>query len=163
VKTLVLVRHAKSSWDQPLLDDHDRPLAPRGIAAAPLMAQRLARLQIPIEHVACSTSRRTRQTFSLMSEVLCADAKDVLFLPGLYQASSQSLFDYVRRLPDSISHCCIIAHNPGLTQLLENLTGAGITNIPTCGIAVVQSEKDSWSDVVTATVNHYMIPKRSTT
>lgn len=160
MKTIVFVRHAKSAWDQPQLTDHERPLAPRGLNAAPKMAVRLADLAISVDVILCSTSRRTRQTFSLMSSVLCEHATSVSFLDSLYAADADTILAHILSLPNSARTCCVIGHNPGLTKLLQRMTSAGIDNVPTCGIAVVECHVDQWVDVQEGTLRSFMTPKQ---
>lgn len=160
MKTIVLLRHAKSAWDQPQISDHERPLADRGRNAAPKMATRLADLALPLDVILCSTSRRTRQTFSLMSAVLSMHAKTVSFLDSLYSADADTILAHIWSLPASLHSCCVIGHNPGLTDVLQRITRAGIDNIPTCGIAVVECNVENWEDVKEGELRSFITPKQ---
>ncbi|MGH7287888.1 MAG: SixA phosphatase family protein [Myxococcota bacterium] len=121
-RTLLLLRHAKSSWDDPALEDRERPLAPRGQRAARALGAHLARRGLAIDRVLCSTSRRTRETLALLG---LDPATPAAFEEELYVASAQTLLRRLCRLPAK-AHCVlVIGHDPGLDQLTQLLTGGG--------------------------------------
>jgi phosphohistidine phosphatase len=123
-KRLFVLRHAKSSWDNPGLDDHERPLAPRGWRAVEAIAAHLSASGIEPELVLCSSSRRTRETLEGI-EV----GGEHLIEPGLYAATCEEVLDRLRRLPDSISSAMLIGHNPTAQMLvlrLSNHDGSGV-------------------------------------
>jgi phosphohistidine phosphatase len=109
---LHLLRHAKSSWDDPGLPDHDRPLAPRGRKAAKLIGEHLRREEIAIELVLCSSARRARETLELV-----APPGEVRIEPELYGASAAGLIDRLRRLPDGLTSVMMIGHNPAFQDV----------------------------------------------
>lgn len=119
-KRLILLRHAKSSWDDPGLADHDRPLAPRGRKAAALMASYLSEERIRPELVLCSTAVRARET---LEGVGLPD--DVLFERDLYGASADVLLARLQRLPDPVESAMLVGHNPGMHELALMLGGTG--------------------------------------
>jgi phosphohistidine phosphatase len=116
-KRLLLLRHAKSSWDDPTLADHDRPLAPRGRKAAKLLGAYLRREQIPVSLVLCSSARRARETLELVEP-----PGDVQIEQQLYGASAERLLKRVRQLPETRDAVMLIAHNPGIQDLTVCLT-----------------------------------------
>jgi phosphohistidine phosphatase len=121
-RTLLLLRHAKSSWDEPDLDDRERPLAPRGRRAAAALGGRLARRGLGVDRVLCSPSRRTRETLALLD----LPAKTpIAFEEALYLASAQTLLARIRRLPARSRRVLVIAHDPGLDHLAQLLAGDG--------------------------------------
>jgi phosphohistidine phosphatase len=124
MKRLYLLRHAKSSWDDPTLSDHDRPLAPRGRQAARVMAKHLRRKGISPQLVLCSPSRRTRQTLKRIAPAL-AESADVQIRSELYAASAADLLEVLRELPDEVESVMLIGHNPGLEDLAVSLGGDG--------------------------------------
>ena len=117
-KRLLLLRHAKSSWDDPTLADHDRPLAPRGREASKLIGAHLHREGIGASLILCSSARRARETLDLIGA-----AGEVQIEPGLYDASAHELLDCLRRLPDEIEATMLIGHNPAIQELASTLAG----------------------------------------
>ena len=124
MKRLYLLRHAKSSWDDPTLADDDRPLAPRGRRAAKVMAEHLGRKGIAPELVLCSPSRRTRQTLTRIAPGLGKNA-NVQIEPELYAASGPVLLEVLHEVPDGVDSVMLIGHNPGIQDLALNLASAG--------------------------------------
>jgi phosphohistidine phosphatase len=120
---LYLLRHAKSSWAEPGLADHERPLAPRGRRDAKLIATHLQRLGCSPELVLCSPAARTRETLELIRPALAAWT--VLVEEDLYDASSDELLARLRGVPDSVASAMLIGHNPGLHRLALALTSTG--------------------------------------
>lgn len=154
MKTLLLVRHAKSSWDDWSLADHDRPLAPRGRNAAPLVADHMADEGLIPAVVLCSTAVRTRQTWDLMSPTL-GETAEVDYLPSLYGAGPGTMMEAVMAHADDRSPVLLVAHNPGTEDLARALCGSGPddslarmqTKYPTAALAVIDFDVPSWSDV----------------
>jgi phosphohistidine phosphatase len=118
-KQLFVLRHAKSSWDDPMLDDHDRPLAPRGVEAVRLLSEYVRESGIRPDQVLCSSARRTRETMGAVR-----DAGETLIERGLYDASWGSLIDRLRRVPSGTGSVMMIGHNPAMQMLVLRLTGA---------------------------------------
>jgi phosphohistidine phosphatase len=116
-KRLFVLRHAKSSWDDPGLDDHERPLAPRGRRAVEAIAAHLSASGIEPEVVLCSSSRRTRETLQGV-----AVGGEHLIESGLYSASCDEVLDRLRQLPDDVSAAMLIGHNPAAQMLVLRLT-----------------------------------------
>jgi phosphohistidine phosphatase len=116
-KRLFVLRHAKSSWDDPGLDDHERPLAPRGRRAVEAIAAHLNATAIAPELVLCSSSRRTRETL----EGIAVGGEHVIE-PALYSDSIEEILDRIRRVPEHISSVMLIGHNPGLQMIVLRLT-----------------------------------------
>jgi phosphohistidine phosphatase len=122
MKKLLLLRHAKSSWDDESLADFDRPLAPRGREAAPRMGRELARRGWLPEAVLVSPSLRTRQTWKLVAAEL--ETKPAVKFPtSLYEAPAEALLEEIRRTPDSTGVLLLVGHNPGLEDLAKALAG----------------------------------------
>jgi len=132
----VLIRHAKSSWEDPDLADFDRPLNARGERDAPRMARRLKEKQLHPARVLCSPSVRTLQTCHAFRHVLKFTEDAISFLPALYHASAEELFYLLQQLPDSQPGevVFVFGHNPGLTEFANRLFAQHIDNVPTCGI-----------------------------
>lgn len=124
IKRLLVLRHAKSSWDDPGLDDHERPLAPRGRRALEIMSSHLKAAGLEPDVVLCSSSRRTRETLAGM-EV----GGQHLIEPALYSASCDEVMSRLRELPDDVSTAMLVGHNPAVQVLVLRLTnhdGAGL-------------------------------------
>jgi phosphohistidine phosphatase len=143
MKRLYLLRHAKSSWDDPTLADHDRPLAPRGRRAAKVIAKHLARQGISPELVLCSPSTRTRQTLKRLAPGLRKNV-DVRIEPELYASSAGELLEVLNEVPDEVESVMLIGHNPGIQDLALSLAGAGSqiprlrSKFPTAGLATLE-------------------------
>jgi phosphohistidine phosphatase len=118
-KRLYLLRHAKSSWRQSELDDHDRPLAGRGRRAADAIARYLSEQEIAPELVLCSTARRARETAERIRPAL--GTATIRHEPELYGASAASLLERVRAVPDSVASVLLIGHNPAIEELALDL------------------------------------------
>jgi phosphohistidine phosphatase len=116
-KRLFVLRHAKSSWDDPGLDDHERPLAPRGRRAADAIAAHLSTTGIEPELVLCSSSRRTRETLDGI-----AVGGQHLIEPALYSATTEEILERLWRLPEHVSSAMLIGHNPAVQALVLRLT-----------------------------------------
>lgn len=142
--TLVLVRHAKSDWGDPGLDDHDRPLNDRGRRDAPRMAQRLADTGFRPDLLLSSTALRARTTAQAFSGALGAE---VALDPGLYGASADAIL--AAAAATRAASVLVVAHDPGMTVLAGRLSGGGIGHMPTCAVARFVWRQDDW-DVATA-------------
>jgi phosphohistidine phosphatase len=123
VKRLFLLRHAKSSWDDPGLDDHERPLAPRGRRASKLIREHLRRERIAPSLVLCSPSRRTRETLERIMPV--PGGADVSFGDELYGASSRVLIQRLREVPPDVESVMLVGHQPAIQELALDLAGDG--------------------------------------
>lgn len=118
-RQLFLLRHAKSSWDEPSLADHDRPLAPRGRKAAKRIGAHVRREQIRVALVLCSSARRARETLDLV-----APPGEVRIERELYGATSAELLERVRRVPDDVDAVMLIGHEPAIRDLAVGLVGS---------------------------------------
>lgn len=136
---LYLMRHAKSSWDDPGLADFDRPLAPRGRKAAAKMAGYMAREGVRPDLILCSTARRARQTCEALDV-----PGEVRFEDELYGASAGELLQRLRQLPGRPEQVLVVGHNPGLQDLVGTLAGEGADRFPTGALAAFSVES-GWS------------------
>ncbi|MFY9607046.1 MAG: histidine phosphatase family protein [Blastocatellia bacterium] len=145
MKTILLLRHAKSSWDQPSLRDFDRPLAARGKRDAPRMGKAL-RKRIPHpELIISSPAARTRATIKAIAASARFEA-EIQFEESVYGASSAELIKLIRRLPREKASAMIVGHNPGLEDLVARLIG-NPERMPTAALACVEFQIDRWEDV----------------
>lgn len=147
MKTIYFIRHAKSSWDDPALNDHDRPLNPRGRRDAPRMAARLADLGVQPDGILTSTARRARQTAEYFREALNVPVSRFRTNETLYHAWPDVIAARVRELPDEWNTVLLFGHNPGYTDLANRMDHQQfIDNVPTCGIVAGVAEIDEWND-----------------
>ncbi len=137
---LVLVRHAKSDWGAPLLDDHDRPLNRRGLRDAPAAAARLAATGLRPDAILSSTALRARSTADAFGAALgVAVTTDA----ALYGASPAAL---LRAAVDAdVSAVLLVAHDPGMSLLAERLSDGRIDRMPTCAVATFEWDQDDWA------------------
>ena len=155
MKTLLLLRHAKSSWDDPSLADFDRPLAARGQKAAPVMADYLKRKGLRPDFVLLSPAARARETWALVAREL-GEPIEVKELRSLYLGVPSRLLDAVRRAPNRAARVMLIGHNPGMEHLAMVLAGPASkpkalaklhTKFPTAALAEIEFEAESWKDL----------------
>ena len=168
MKQLLLLRHAKSSWDDPALADFDRPLAPRGLKAAPLMGRELARRDWLPDLALVSPALRTRETWRLVSAELPARVP-VEFAEGLFEATAGDILAEVQQAMASVGCLLVLGHNPGLEDLARRLAGprsdAGARRkleekFPTGALARFVVD-DGWADLAFGTARrmHCIRPK----
>ena len=167
VRHLYLLRHAKSTWDEPVASDHDRSLAPRGRRAARLVADHLREAQIAPALVLCSSARRTQETLELITPAL-EPAPVVVVERRLYGASAGELLDRVHDISDSVPSVMVVGHNPGLEDLATALAGGGTgdasdrmaVKFPTAALAVLTATT-VWRDLAPggATLAAYVVPR----
>jgi phosphohistidine phosphatase len=145
MKTLLLLRHAKSSWSDPDLADFDRPLNKRGERAAPFMGQFMrARGYVP-EIIVSSPAKRAKRTSELAAEA-GAFGDIIRFDERIYESSPQTLLEVISALDDSMSIALVVGHNPGMEGALTLLTGE-VDRMPTAALAVIDLDVDRWADV----------------
>ncbi len=147
MKTLTLVRHAKSSWNHPGLADFKRPLNKRGERDAPRMGSRLAAQHIRPQIIVSSPAVRALTTAEVVASALGFLPAEIITDDRIFHAYSDQLLDVIRDFDASLHHVMLVGHNPGLTDLVEQLAQAGILNIPTCGIVLLGFSVDRWQDV----------------
>lgn len=154
MRRLLLLRHAKSSWDTAGLADLDRPLAPRGRRTAPLVAQLMVKRRWVPDLVLCSQAERVRETWQLMAPLL-GEQIPAKTLRTIYPGAPSRLLMTLHRAPDEARTLLLIGHNPGLGALAASLCGAGSkkaletmrTKFPTAGLAVIDFDLEHWSDL----------------
>jgi phosphohistidine phosphatase len=144
---LVIVRHAKSSWDNPELDDFDRPLNNRGKKDAPEMGRRLAQRNITPDKIITSPAKRAAATAKRIAAEIFFPKKNISKEPAFYEASVEDFLSVLKEVSQNVKTLMIFSHNPGLTNLANYLSNAGIYNIPTCGVVEIEFENSSWSAI----------------
>lgn len=149
MKTLLVLRHAKSSHDDPELDDHDRPLNHRGRTDAPRMGRLIAREGIVPGAVLASTALRARDTAE-RAAAAAGFAGPVRRERALYLAEPDGILEILRTVDDGVSTVLVVGHNPGLEELVEMLTGRS-EHLPTAALARVRLPVTRWASVATGT------------
>lgn len=168
MNTLILMRHAKSSWKRRTLDDHDRPLNKRGREAAPLMARWLAAQGRAPDRILCSPARRARETLELMARAM-PGLPEPEILPALYEAAPAALLEALQRLPGDCAGALLIGHQPGLGELLRLLAGGvrspelrrAFEKFPTAAVAVLEADIAAWGGLApgAATLAAFAAPR----
>lgn len=145
MKTLLLLRHAKSSWDEPSLRDFDRPLAARGKRDAPRIGKALRKRGPHPELIISSPAARTRATIKAIAASARFEA-EIQFEESVYGASASELIKLIRGLPREKATAMIVGHNPGLEDLVARLTGKP-ERMPTAALACIEFQIDGWDDL----------------
>ena len=138
MKTLVIIRHAKSSWDHPDLEDFDRPLNERGKRDAPEMARRLALRGLHPDLLLSSPARRAYSTAKRFADAFHYPKERIRKADALYHASAGQLLRALHELDEQLETVLLFGHNPGLTELVNEISNLHTDNIPTCGVVVLQ-------------------------
>jgi phosphohistidine phosphatase len=152
--TLSLLRHAKSSWKDPTIADHDRPLNTRGTTEAPVIGKAMAKHGLDPDLVLCSTARRTRDTLALVLPELKTEPK-VVYEDGLYHGTPQEMLDLLHEVSPSANQILLVGHNPELQSFALDLIGSGPkllkdrleAKYPTAGLVVLLFQAGAWKDI----------------
>lgn len=157
MKTLILVRHAKSDWTHDL-PDFDRPLNDRGHKDAPRMARFVHEKGIEIQRFVTSPAKRALTTCRYFSEVY--ENKDIKKVEELYHASSKEFLETINELDDKFDHVALFSHNNGISDFASSLTSEPVL-FPTCGVAVFEIDCEEWSQFEGAEKKllHFFAPK----
>jgi phosphohistidine phosphatase len=152
VKQIILMRHAKSSWDDPELADHERPLAPRGRKAAAAMGEYMTKAGFKPALVLCTSALRGRQTLELLGASV-NEGNEVKIEPDIYHESSGELLARLRSLPSGVDSVLLIGHNPVMQELVlalaseNSLIDAIRQKFPTAALAVFEADIDEWNEL----------------
>lgn len=144
MKTLLLVRHAKSDWGNLSLADFDRPLNERGKEDAPAMALRLNTKKIKIDAFIASPAKRAKRTAAIFAKQYGVDKEDIIFRDELYGAATTVFYDVILTADNKFGSIAIFSHNPGITDFANLLTDTRIDNIPTCGVFAIKADCKHW-------------------
>ncbi|TDT43132.1 phosphohistidine phosphatase [Halospina denitrificans] len=146
-RILVLIRHAKSSWDDPNMRDFDRPINERGQRDAPDMGARLAARGQRPDRFYCSSARRARETALILAQAVGYPEADLEAESGLYMADDTQLLERIRRFPDSAGEVWLVGHNPDITELVNRLAGFQTHDLPTCAVVRMAFDVGHWKDI----------------
>ncbi|MBN8832872.1 MAG: hypothetical protein ABS68_08315 [Niastella sp. SCN 39-18] len=147
MKTLLVVRHAKSSDAKSGQRDFDRPLHARGEKDAMEMAEKIAGKILKIDRFVSSPARRASDTCTYFCKAFKTSASEIKYVQELYNADLTAFYDVVYHLDDNDDTVALFSHNPGITHFVNSLcAGFNIDNLPTCAVFAVQSEVLNWKD-----------------
>lgn len=150
-KTLLIIRHAKSSWDIGTQSDFERSLNDRGKRDAPMMAQRIKDRNILIDAFVASPAKRAKKTAEYFIETYDRKKEEIVFIPQLYHATTTVFFDVAQTLDDQFNTVAIFSHNPGITDFVNLLIkNVRLDNMPTCGVFAIKLKDKSWKNFSTA-------------
>ena len=147
MKKFYLIRHAKSSWEDHILSDHDRPLSDRGRKDAPIIGDVLKSNKVNPDLIISSTARRALKTAKIFATQLDYPIENIVENSTIYEATTQNLLDVINRIDDTNSTVVIFGHNPAFTVLANLLGDKYIDNMPTCAVAILELIVESWKDV----------------
>lgn len=147
MKKLILVRHAKSSWKDPELIDHERPLNKRGKRDAPVMGERLAKRKIAVDVIVSSTAKRALTTAREIAKKLDYPKDKIEQDKRIYESYPSELLEVIHGWDDSRECVMMFGHNPGFTELANQLGTDFIDNVPTCGVVELFFDVKSWKRV----------------
>lgn len=159
MKTLTLVRHAKSSWEYQV-EDKDRPLNQRGINDAHLLSLHLAESPFIVDAVFSSYANRALHTCTIFLRNLNIPFAKLTITKDLYDFSGQAVFDFLRSLDDSYEKVMIFGHNHAFTHLVNTFGDQYIDNLPTSGLATINFSVDRWSAIEKGTTVNMIVPKQ---
>jgi phosphohistidine phosphatase len=146
MKQLLLIRHAKSSWDSAEMTDFERPLNDRGKKDTPAMADRLKERGIAIDLFVSSTANRAQSTARIFMEQMLSPSNRLLLVNDLYLAPANVFGKVITALDDQFESVALFSHNPGITDFVNSLTDFRTDNVPTCGIFAVSANTNNWAN-----------------
>ncbi len=147
MKTLYLVRHAKSSWKYPNLDDFERPLNKRGRKNVPFMGKVLKKLKVAPDLVISSPANRAAMTTRMIVAAINYPLENIRYSEAIYEFSEKALIHVVKQIDDAVNKAMVVGHNPALNGLANYIGDQPIGNIPTCGAICVELDISSWANI----------------
>ncbi|MFQ5447426.1 MAG: histidine phosphatase family protein [Saprospiraceae bacterium] len=162
MKTLYLVRHAKSSWDYGNLSDRERPLNDRGLRDAPFMAGVLSGKGVQPDAIFTSPAVRAFTTAIFFKNRLAVDARDFFLRDELYETGAGEVLDFITLFPEDLDTVMVFGHNPAFTNVANVFSKNYIPNIPTCGVVCIGADVARWPDFVpkNARIVDFFYPKQ---
>ncbi len=146
-KELFILRHAKSSWDEPSIDDVDRTLTSRGINDAHAMAARLKKQLKDVDLIITSHANRATHTAAIFAQELGCPLNKLNVTSKLYEISESNLSSVVKSLPEDLTRILLVGHNPTFTNFVNRYLKNVIDNVPTCGIVGLSFNSSTWADI----------------
>lgn len=158
MKTLILTRHAKSSWNQDVTD-HERPLKTHGCTDAKLVADAFKAKNIPVQKLLSSTAVRAHETALIFMDVLGFNDANLELLDLLYDFSGKQVLEVLRSVSDDCDSLMLFGHNNAMTSLVNSLGSLEIDHVPTAGLVMIRFETDSWSKIESGITQLTIFPK----
>lgn len=146
MKTLILIRHAKSGWDDASLKDIERTLTDRGKSDAAMMAGRLIKKSIGIDAFVSSPAKRAKETAMIFMDEYRANRKELTLAPSLYEAPVKHFYDVINSLDDGDDVVAIFAHNPGIAEFVNSLECSPVYNMPACAVYGLTIKTNRWKE-----------------
>ncbi len=147
MKTVYLIRHAKSSWNYTDLEDFERPLNRRGRKSAQLMGAFLNKLETAPNLVMSSPANRAAMTARMLADAIHYPLDRIQYSEAIYSSDENVLIQVIKDIPDSVNQAMLVGHNPGLTGLANHICDQRINNIPTAGICCMDLKITSWKKI----------------
>ncbi len=162
MKTVYLVRHAKSSWEFANLRDIERPLNERGLRDAPFMAKLMAQKRVKPDALLSSPAVRALSTATFFKNEMGLKGSELKVVDDIYEASSRKIIQIIQELPDTYSSVMLFGHNPTFTYVANHFNDGHIDNMPTCSIVRIDSQAADWKDFDSenASVTEFYFPKK---
>ena len=147
MKTLYLLRHAKSSWDNPELKDFERPLSDRGIGDVPIMAGRFKTAHSDLDCMICSPANRAKSTARLFAKQIGFPRDDIISNLELYFAGTNMFLKAASLVDETCESAMLVGHNPAITDFVNSMAESYIDNIPTSGLVELNLPIENWADI----------------
>lgn len=147
MKTLCLIRHAKSSWNDEYVEDFERLLNARGLTDAPEMGRRLMQRGFQPSLILSSPAFRAMSTARRIARELAYDTQQIVADSRIYVAPANRLFELIQAMPDDVHTLALVGHNPGMHHLANYLTGVAPDEFPTCAVFAIRFELISWREI----------------
>ncbi len=147
MKTLYLVRHAKSSWNNATMSDHARPLNDRGKRDAPEMGKRLRQRKPQPTIIICSSAVRAETTATILAEAIDYPIVNLNIDERLYGAEATDVIAIIHELDNATDCAMLVGHNPTFTHVINALSGSQMEEVPTCSMAILRFSTDTWSKI----------------
>lgn len=158
MKTIIFIRHAKSSWDHDFIDI-DRPLSPRGTSDANLLSNELLNYNLTVDAVFSSPANRALTTCKIFMETLNLPSRLLEIKDKLYDFEGKDVAEFIHHLDDTFQQVMIFGHNNAFTNLANSLGDVYLNNVPTCGFVMIQFEVDSWKNIDKGHTKMTLFPK----
>lgn len=155
MKTVVLIRHAKSSWDNIAASDIERPLNDRGKKNAPEMARRLIDKGVKLDALLSSPAKRAKTTAEYFADAHDISRKRIVVVPELYLATRDAFVHAIRNAPGTANTIAVFSHNNGISEFANSLSDTRIDHMPTCAMFAVNCDISDWLDFMPASNNFY--------
>jgi phosphohistidine phosphatase len=161
MKTLIILRHGKSLWDNPMLLDNQRPLTPKGVNRTHLIAEFLKKNSFRPDLIISSPAVRAYETAKIAADILTYPQHDIITDENLYFVDTEQYFHALFGVPESVNTLMIVGHNPMITEFCNYYLKDQIDNLPTSGVCIIQSLAENWNDILKAQYNveHLVFPK----